>query len=287
MNTQTADRFYGTKLPWIEHTFRLISWWEMNEFSADGFLKIGTLLGNLVQALDHEEKQFTNLNGNNLFDWLSLIHNACLEISLDQSWRSAKRIMVEFKAPGIHRRELKIRLNELQKLIFSEMQAQLFLWVPSYRAEFYSKDAESMIGAECCTRFASIQREVEEASKCYAVGRYTACAFHLMRSTEAGVKALAKAIKFSAPHDQWDLVFKKLKSEASLKPSLRPAHWQSHGDFIETVWADMRTISKAWRNDTMHLVDVYGEEDAKTFLTVIPLFLRHLATKVDENGMLY
>ena len=49
----------------------------------------------------------------------------------------------------------------------------------------------------------------------------------------------------------------------------------------------LRAVSKAWRNDIAHLVDTYTEEDAKGLLNVIPLFLRHLAEKMDENGTLF
>lgn len=80
---------------------------------------------------------------------------------------------------------------------------------------------------------------------------------------------------------------KRIKSEFAMKPSQRPRHWQTHGDFLETVWADLRAVSKAWRNNIAHLVDTYSEEETKDLLTVIPMFLRDLATKMNENGKLY
>jgi hypothetical protein len=64
-------------------------------------------------------------------------------------------------------------------------------------------------------------------------------------------------------------------------------HWQTHGELSETVWADLRAESKAWRNNIAHLVDTYSEEEAKNLLAVIPVFLRDLATKMNEKGKLY
>lgn len=258
----------------------------MNKFSAEKFYRIGCLLGNIIQALNDEEKQFINLTGGNVFNWLADIHNECLAISLDQSWRAAKRTMGEFKT-GIHQRDLKIRLDELQKLIGSEMEAQLFLWVPSHRAAWYGKDAHTIVGDQCCKRFSSIKREVEEASKCFATGRYTASGFHLTRATEAGVQALAKAIKFKPPHNQWTLVFDRMKAEFNTPPAQRPKHWKTHGKFLTMIWADLSLVAKVWRNDIMHLVVSYGEEEAKELFEVLPKFLRDLATKLDEKGKLY
>lgn len=276
--------------PWLADPFRLISWLDMNKFSAEAFFKIGCLLGNTIQALNvpPEVASFPDLTVQALFGWIKTIDSECKKIGLVESSKAAARLCVEFT--GMDRPskdDVRVKIDSLQKLIGSEMESQLFLWVPGYRAEWHSKDAEAILGTECCKRFKSIQIEIEEAAKCYALGRYTASAFHLMRSTEAGVKALARAIGYTPPHNQWDLVFKQMQREFALKPSQRPPHWQTHGDFLETIWADLRAVSKAWRNDVAHLVDVYSEEEAKNLLTVIPIFLRELATKMDENGKLY
>jgi hypothetical protein len=42
--------------------------------------------------------------------------------------------------------------------------------------------------------FPGIRDDVEEASKCYALERYVAAIFHLMRVTEAAVLALGKIV---------------------------------------------------------------------------------------------
>jgi hypothetical protein len=257
----------------------------MNKFGAEQLFKIGCLLGDIKQALHHVDRVVPELK--QLAGWLGTISVEFDKIALAQSSKFTLRIVENLADEGLDETELRTKIRDLQELIGSEMESQVFLWVPPHRAEFYSKDAEAMIGRKCCKRFKLVQRELEEAAKCYALGRYTSSAFHLMRSTEAGVKALAKAIGYTPPHNQWDLVFKQMKSEFVLKPSLRPAHWQTHSDFLEEIWADLRAVSKAWRNDIAHLVDTYTEEEAKGLLDVIPLFLRHLASKMDENGKLY
>jgi len=263
----------------------------MNKFGALTFFKIGCLLGDTHQALYHvegRETSFPEMTPKRLVNWLQQIAGHCDKIALSEASKFAMRVVRDMSTGnGLGAIELRTKFRDLQELIGSEMNAQTFLWVPPHPAVFYSKDAESMIGAQCCARFKSVQRELEEAAKCYSLARYTSCAFHLMRSTEAGVKALARAINYVPPHDQWDLVFKRMKSEFALKPSQRPAHWQTHGDFLETIWADLRAVSKAWRNDIAHLVDTYSEEEAKNLLTVIPMFLRDLAAQMNEKGKLF
>jgi len=180
---------------------------------------------------------------------------------------------------------MKVRVESLEAAMKAEMECHLFLWVNGQRSDFYSKDAQAILGAQCCQRFPSIQKEIEEAAKCYAVGRYTASAFHLMRSTEAGIKALAKAIGFTPTHRGWGLVFKELERQSKLSPP--PPVWSAHRKFLNQLSGDLVAITKAWRNDIAHLVDTYTEEDAKSLITVIPMFLRDLAENIDENGTLY
>lgn len=187
--------------------------------------------------------------------------------------------------------EFKARVRELRSIISDEMSDHLFLWVPAHRAQYFSRDAETFVGAECCNRFPSVRKEVEEAAKFYATGRYTASAFHMTRATEAGIQAVARAIQFIPKDNNWTLVFREMGTQfkvVSTNPQTTwPAHWQTHKDFLETVWADLRAVSKAWRSDIAHLVDSYSEDEAKGLLDVISLFLKHLATKMDETGTLY
>ena len=262
----------------------------MNKFSAEHFYRIGCLLGNVIQALNvmRRPEDFPGITDEQVVKWLRTIEEKCRDISLIQSAKFTRRLLEDMgRGSGVPMAEMRSQLDALQKLIHSEMEDQLFLWVPSHRSEFYSKNADDIVGAECCARFPSIRREIEESNKCYAVGRYTASAFHLMRATEAGVKALAKAISAAPKHDAWKFVFEEMKAQVAVPLGSRQTHWRTHGEFLHTLWADMRAIAKEWRNGLAHSVDTYSEEEAKQLLGVIPVFLRHLATKMDETGKLY
>ena len=122
--------------------------------------------------------------------------------------------------------------------------------------------------------------------KSYAVGRFTASAFHLMRATEAAVKALGKAVGLTPAHPGWKLVFDEVWKQHQHKTPRHPS-WATHEDFLITVSADLRAISKVWRNDIAHFVDTYTEEQAKPMFEIVAAFLRDVAIKLDENGTLY
>lgn len=258
----------------------------MNKFSATEFYAIGAFFESVSAIIASHQKEVPQEGRERIRTILDSIASSCGNISLVQSALATKRLHKEL-GDHMSSEALQANLRSVSQLIHSEMESQLFLWVPGHRSEWYAKDAETILGAACCARFPSAQREVEESAKCYAVGRFTASAFHLTRASEAGVKALARAINFAPPNDNWTLVFRQMGNEFKLPETQRPAHWQAHGDFLEEIWADLRAVSKAWRNDIAHLVDTYTEEEAKGLLDVIPLFLRHLASKMDENGKFY
>ncbi|HSI11189.1 MAG TPA: hypothetical protein VK961_04060 [Chthoniobacter sp.] len=277
--------------PWYEHPFGLISWWDMNKFGAEEFFNLGHYLRHVKEIVetfhkDHPEDTLEESSVPIFKDRLEEALRVVNQIGLRVSAKWIKDAIESIKE-GQSFDEIKVYIRAIAGTIRREMEGQFFLWIPESHAAVYNKDAESILGAECCARFKSIQLEVEEAAKCFAVERYTASAFHLTRATEAGLKAIAKAIGFVPANDNWTLVFRELGTQFKMLPAARPAHWQTHEKFLEKVWGDLRAISKAWRNDIAHLVDTYTEEETRELLTVIPMFLRDLSKQMDENGKLY
>jgi hypothetical protein len=254
----------------------------MEKFSAEKFFALGQTLGVLARLDLQGDAPFIFFKGK-----LDLIKDYAKNLRLRQSEKCAERILRRLEHQESPPDDLQSLVMQVTELVYSEMEDQLFLWVPGHRSEWYGKTAELIVGTECCARFPSIQREVEEAAKCYAVGRYTAAAFHLTRAGEAGVQALAKAIQFKPPHNQWTLVFDRMKVEYNTPPASRPTHWKTHGKFLTNIWADLSLLARVWRNDVMHLVEIYGEEEAKELFETLPKLLRDLATHMDEQGKLY
>ena len=156
MSPPVADRFCGTKLPWIEHPFRLISWLEMNKFSAESFVQMafhfGTVGLSLRVKIHVPQNAFPDLIPENIGDWVVRVKNNCERILLTESVKCAERIIWDFQNVGVRSVALSEKIDGLMRLIASEMESQLFLWVPGHRSDWYSKDAEAIVGSECCIR---------------------------------------------------------------------------------------------------------------------------------------
>src|SRR5437870_2612849 len=120
--------------PWLEHPFRITSWYDMNKFSADEFVKIGAGLewfGDLFEkgkwdniAKDLGESMCNRLEGDLQAIGCGISAKAAHRLGFDLA------IMKSFA-------DLKPRFSELKDVILDEMGQQLFLWVPSERARYY------------------------------------------------------------------------------------------------------------------------------------------------------
>jgi hypothetical protein len=282
-----------TKFPWHKHPFRLICWLKMEKFSAEIFYHMACGLGNLSQALDMMHASGVSaatfkpvLTLQNILQWLHEVRDKCKLINLRQSEKCAQRIIDDIGKIGLDNVEIAARINEFNKLVKSEMESELFFWVPAHRADWYGKKADVIAGAHWCARFCSTTQEIEEAAKCYAAGRYTAASFHLMRATEAGTKALGLAIGFTPAHPGWKEIFREVYAQYK---NQKPRHsiWKTHEAVLIQISGDLRTISHVWRNDLAHFVDTYNEDEAREMFTIVPIFMRNLSAMIDESGKLY
>lgn len=275
--------------PWFQNPFKLISWLEMERFSASLFCAVTAYLERLKTEarLAQSDSKLQQARIDEIKTVLSDAANVLRSLQLQVTEALAKNIVSEI----CDRWTPLYMLAKVESVLLSfdsEMGSHLFFWVPAHRASWYDKKADEIVGALCCQRFPSVEREVEEAARCYALDRYTAAVVHLGRASEAGVQAIARAIGFTPSHDNWTLVFRELGTQAALPSAKQPQHWATHGAFLNVVWADLRAIGKGWRNNAAHLIKPnHTEEEAKDLMTAVPMFLRDLATQMDENGTLY
>ena len=102
-------------------------------------------------------------------------------------------------------------MRELQSVIFDEMQEHLIFWCQSAPGYEFPEDTskwnetEKALDGIIRDRFDKAVCEITDARICYALGRYTACVFHLMWASEVAIKAIYKTLGLSAPNlsDSW------------------------------------------------------------------------------------
>jgi hypothetical protein len=144
----------------------------------------------------------------------------------------------------------------------------------------------NLFGEQVAKAFPSTIVDIEEAGKCLALDRNTACVFHLMRVMESGLNALGASIgdpKLDPnTNPTWERFLARGRVELEKNPAARSPEWQAKGDFFADALANLRAVRTAWRNPAMHVRGAYDEEKALDIFHAVRGFMRHLATELHE-----
>ena len=196
-----------------------------------------------------------------------------------QSMRTLQEA-VRLKDPN---RQLIPLLNEVQDILQYELVSMMFFKIPNELTEYY-QDHNELFGEQVSIQFPSAKYDISEAGKCLALGRNTACVFHLMRVLEIGLTALGNVFGISLSHTNWhpaiEQIEKKIR-EMGADPN-RGATWKDDQEFYAQAASYVMVIKDAWRNYTAHARGKYDEQEAEMILRNVQAFMQKLATRLSE-----
>jgi hypothetical protein len=131
--------------------------------------------------------------------------------------------------------------------------------------------------------FHSSQNDIEEAQRCYALDRSTACVFHLMRALETPLKVLSNELGIVKHKPTWEAYLSVMPDHIKAK---FPDQTKEHGEkraYFTALEGHLRAIKTAWRNPTMHeIARVYTSEMAHELIVLVRGFMREAAVELCE-----
>ena len=205
----------------------------------------------------------------------------CKEINLRLSLKAITSLYSEMDEP-LTNRKIANGLENLEQLIKWEMEDNLFLYVPSDRAEYYN--AEGGFGADVSAKFPSAKFDIAEAGNCFAVGRFTGCVFHLMRVLEVGLVALGKVFGVSLAHTNWHPAIEEIEKKIRHMgdgPN-KASDWKEQQEYYSQAASHFMFLKEAWRNYTAHARGRYAEDEAETIFVNVRSFMQKLSERVTE-----
>lgn len=286
--------------------YRILSLWDMLQ------LPIGRLLAtfqNLVStsqmfsmALSQQQKQcaLTKHGYDELLDAADEFCRLCLDISLVVSHESAKLVcsdlrrvidvnsMVLFDISALLRVESS--LKQLIGCVRCEAITKIAMILPPEKLALY-EPKEPVFGADVHSKFPSLIYDIEESSKCLALGRTTASAFHSIRSLEGGITAISRCLAIPDPTKgadrNWGALLGKIKIEIDRRWSGGSSRFSGDGAIFEGLYGVLQAVQNPYRNATMHLDNKYLEDDAKHIFEMVSGIMRKIASRMDELGQPY
>jgi hypothetical protein len=161
-----------------------------------------------------------------------------------------------------------------------ELSAKMIMTVPSGKVGYFD-GSNNAFPLPIQNNFPSAEYDMEEAGKCFALGRYTASVFHLMRILEVGLNTMATSLGLTvAPN--WNRAITDIENEIASRSYATHPGWRVDEPFYSEAATHFRLVKNAWRNHTMHIKEKYDEERARDIFNSVSAFMRHLATKLHE-----
>jgi hypothetical protein len=138
----------------------------------------------------------------------------------------------------------------LRVSLMSELESTLFLHVEYSVARYYREPRRDW--QEVIARFPQTVSDIEECSKCYALGRYAASVFHSMQVLEHGLLALGEFMKIPDPKSGFTAVANALQRVKDTKYQNLSDFEKKHFAFFEQMHGSVHAIKDAWRNKVSH-----------------------------------
>jgi hypothetical protein len=282
-----------------ENPNRLVSLLDMLRFYAENFCRCSSLLGQIFVEL-RSGVQPVDTSWSVIGSALRDLEKYCSEMGLAITLAQIRRVNESVESGFGLSNPLYFgqQLIEIQTRMNDELAGRLIFSVLPNHAEYIEAFTVTEQPRQSDTRielawlpifdsFPSVRYDSLEAFKCYAVGRNTACVFHLMRVLEIGLSSLAKHFGVSFQHANWERVINDIQKaigEIDKAPN-RPTNWRDDREFYSQCASHFRVIKDAWRNYTAHARGKYDADECSDILTGVRAFMQKLATRLRDEGV--
>ena len=188
--------------------------------------------------------------------------------------------------PKVERNELRLgdlwnQFAAFRLIVQADLFSRLLLVLEPQKAHFYGR--EQPFGVEVTLSFPSTEYEIREAGDCYALGRNTACVFHLMRVLEKGLRAMAKRLRVPCEVENWFHMIGEIgKAVRRIEQETRSPEKIRKLKFYGDCATEFSFFQHAWRDHVMHAQAEYGEKEAFDIMCHVEAFMRKLSVELSE-----
>jgi hypothetical protein len=278
--------------PWADSPYGLVSVLDMLRFYADRFHSAIHMMSTfrvVVKEIPNGRTIKPELRKKflNQLEPLSAILG---ELNLLVSKKNVDYLIERIKEGGAIDQQFRFLLDCNFRVMNDELGLAMLFSVKPENAKYY-EPPEPLFGKTVADQFPSdASAEIDEAGKCFALSRHTACVFHLMRILEVGIGAIRYSLGMPDPvkdaDRNWGKMLKTIKAEIDRRNAAKPAAWKNAADkdFFEGAIASLDAVKNVWRNATMHVEKTYGEEQAEHIFNAVRGFMSKLAERIDEKG---
>lgn len=261
---------------WWNKPFRIVSLLEMLKFYAYDFVTLSREMERAIRISEgNSDSLLTDFPREEIFSFITSLIPKCSEIGLKGVVFLLNETIKEWADKPLSYGQVSQKINNIRSAIETELASKEFFYIDSTDAQYYK--GYELFGHEVFEKFPTMSYDIEEAGKCLATNRYTACVFHLMRVMEIGVQIFGKKLKVKLVEEKvWQNILDEVnKAIKNMKPKT-PKEKHKQSAYAETA-SHLFNVKVAWRNRVMHPKDSYTGEQAREVFDHVKTFIHHLS----------
>lgn len=213
---------------------------------------------------------------------LSVIKNDCEGLGLNVTLAKVNRLLEKLMGRTLTFRQMEVEAKDVFERLTDELESRLFLAIDNKHVSYYQ---DFHAGWETIlSQFPSVSYDVEEASKCFALNRFTAAVFHLMRVMEVGLYALGNELIIPKLQENWHNAIEQIESVVRGLPR-STSEEKDALSFYSDAAAQLFNVKEAWRNRTAHIGHIYTEEKAEQVFDSVRGSMQVLSTRLTEKPL--
>jgi len=191
---------------------------------------------------------------------------------------------------------LEAELRHAKECVISSLSSRALLYIGDDRKGLLEQ--EQLFGARAYDAYRSARKDITEAGNCLASECNTAAVFHLMRSAEVALRALARdrGVSFKdkpLENKEWGQILGSLESKVGGLREAPRSKWpraEVRDDqirFYGEVIQELRGFNDAWRRHVSHADTeaFYNRDDAFGIFKHVRSFMQKLSEKISENDV--
>jgi len=237
----------------------------MREFRAGWFMKIMAMLDNDI-AVSAEIKAWDE----HFIERLEAAKRVALDAGLFTSYATVSRLLDDLHRGPISVSAVRERVRNMRDVFKDEMTTFVYLELDAQSAQYYR--SENPFGLMVAVNLNDAETDIEEAAKCLALDRGTACVFHLMRTLDFALQKFAAQLGVQVDvKNDWGTILSKLEAPIRSMPSSSKEEIVRKEEF-QRAYAHLEAARTAWRNSTMHPRKHYSPSEAKQVFESVKIF---------------
>ncbi|HET8546424.1 MAG TPA: hypothetical protein VFL57_00390 [Bryobacteraceae bacterium] len=251
----------------------------MMRFDADDFCRVSSLLGQMYMDIRcgriPRDQTWVIMATE-----LRLLRDHCQRIGLAATVAQIERTAESITGNHGYGFDLDVisrDLIQVQLRLNDELKGRVLYAIDSDKAVYMT---DSQFDPKVSEVFPDAAFDMDEAAKCYALNRATACVFHLMRVTEYGLQAVGKTLGMKDDRPNWEPIIAKIDSE--IKKPYKDRQFKGQTEVLAHISSHMHAVKIAWRNRAMHIEKKHTIEEAREIYDATRGLMRYLAENLPK-----